>query len=247
MKKNKPFFKTWWFWLVFIAAGIIGGVTTGNKDKTEDHSATITALATPMVTAKPTTESSPSPATEPTSRPTAEPASASTLSPSAEAAVLPSQATSADQVPLSVAGVLDYTANLTGKSFIKDVNVGTDNITVTFFETYQAYKEANPNSGITNEDYIDYFSTGDQINKLLMEETSRLFKQFPGAASIDMVIPFDGKIYSVALTQGEIEQFYNVDFSTLTSNDIWREKVSNPHFNKRDRQQFVEQFVQVNE
>ncbi|WP_438491664.1 hypothetical protein [Paenibacillus sp. IHBB 3054] len=246
MKKNKPFYKIWWFWVVLIAAGIIGLVTTGNEDKSDDHTASITALATPMVTAKPTTESSPSPATESTSKATAEPTTVPTLSPSAERTVNPTQATSADQVPLSADEVLAYTANLTSKTFIKDVNVGTDNITVTFFETYQAYKEANPTSGITKEDYIDYFSTGDQINKLLMEETSRLFAQFPGAASIDMVIPYDGKIYSVALTQGEIERFYNVDFSTLASNEIWREKVSNPHFNKRDRQQFVEQFVQVN-
>lgn len=246
MKKNKPFYNIWWFWVVLIAAGIIGLVTTGNEDKSDDHTASITALATAMVTAKPTTESSPSPATKPTTKSTAEPATAPTPSPSAERTANPTQATSADQVPLSADEVLAFTANLTGKTFIKDVIVGTDNITVTFFETYQAYKEANPTSGITNEDYIDYFSTGDQINKLLMEETSQLFAQFHGAASIDMVIPYDGKIYSVALTQGEIERFYNVDFSTLASNGMWRENVSKPHFNKRDRQQFVEQFVQVN-
>lgn len=81
MKKNKPFYKIWWFWVVLIAAGIIGLVTTGNEDKSDDPTASITALATPMVTAKPTTESSPSPATEPTSKATAEPTTAPPLHP----------------------------------------------------------------------------------------------------------------------------------------------------------------------
>lgn len=127
--------------MVLVAVSIIGLVTLGNDDKSDDHTSSITALATPMVTAKPTTESSPSPATKPTTKPTAEPTTAPPLSPSAERTVNATQATSADQVPLSADEVLAFTANLTGKTFIKDVNVGTDNITVTFLRLTKHIKK----------------------------------------------------------------------------------------------------------
>ncbi|MFF2907355.1 hypothetical protein [Paenibacillus sp. NPDC057934] len=169
-----------------------------------------------------------------------------TTAPTAEVTSESTQVKDADQVPLSKDDVLAYAANLTGGTFIQKVDVGTDNIRVEYFSNFKEFQDAKPNSNITKERYEDYFSTGDKINKLLMEETSRLFKQFPGAASIDMIVPFAGKTYSVALTKGEVESFYNVDFSTLTSNEIWREKISDPHFKKADRQKFADAFVKVN-
>ncbi|OKP97762.1 hypothetical protein [Paenibacillus sp. P46E] len=229
---KKPFYKNWLFWAIIIIVGGIIGLTTNDKDTVDQAEPAATEKAQPTVV-----ETTPEPTTIPTEAPTVKP----TIQPT----TAPTQAISADQVPLSKDEVLAYTANLTGKTFIKEVKVGTDSISVIFFKNFKEYKDANPNSGIKNEDYVNYFATGDQINKLLMQETSRLFKQFPGTATVDMTIPYDGKTYSVDLTKGAVESFYNVDFSTLTSNEIWREKISGPHFNKGDRQKFVEKFVTV--
>lgn len=230
---KKKVYKNWWFWIALIL--VIGAIGSMGDDKeTADQ-------AMPPATVEPSqavlAEATIVPATEPTVEPTVEPS----IQPPAE----PTQEAASDQIPLSKDEVLAYTANLTGRTFIKEVKVGTDNISVIFFNDFNEYKDANQNSGLTEEDYIDYFSTGDQIHKLLMQETSRLFKQFPGTASVDMTLPYDGKTYSVDLTKGEIESFYNVDFSRLTSDEVWREKISDPHFNKSDRQKFADQFVTV--
>ncbi|MHA6529128.1 hypothetical protein [Paenibacillus sp. BAC0078] len=227
---KKPFYKQWIFWVIVIVVGGTVGLINGNDRPTEQAAPIATLEAQPAVVES-----------EPTAMPTEEP----TVEPSTQPTKAPTQAAAADQVPLPKDEVLAYTANLTGKTFIKEVAVGTDSISVIFFKDFEEYKDANPNSGITNEDYVDYFATGDQINKLLMQETSRLFKQFPGTAKVDMTIPYDGKTYSVDLTKGEVESLYNVDFSTLTSNEVWREKISDPHFNKEDRQKFIDKFVTV--
>ncbi len=148
--------------------------------------------------------------------------------------------------------VLAYAGILRGSSFIKDVNVGKNDISITFFSSFKQYKAANPQSQVTNSDYQDYFSTGDEINKILMEESTRLLKEFPAANEIKMTLPYGGDTYSIDLKKDEAEKFYGgVDFDTLKTSDPtggnaeWRAQISNKYFNDSDRQRFVDQFVKV--
>ena len=142
--------------------------------------------------------------------------------------------------------VLDYTANITGAPFLKEVIVGDKNIDVQFHDTFESYKSAKPQSKVSKEDYIEYFSTGDQINKILMEESVRLLKQFTAADNVSITVPFEGKTYSVKLEKSVAETYFNVDFDTLNSDpEAWRSELSNKYFNKKDRQAFVDEFVQV--
>ncbi len=148
--------------------------------------------------------------------------------------------------------VLTYTGILRGSTFIKDVNVGKNDISITFFSNFKQYKVANPQSEVRNNDYQDYFSTGDEINKILMEESTRLLKEFPAANEIKMTLPFDGDTYSIDLQEDAAKQFYGgVDFDTLKASDPtggnaeWRVQISNKYFNESERQRFVSQFVKV--
>ncbi|WP_322924612.1 hypothetical protein [Paenibacillus campi] len=141
--------------------------------------------------------------------------------------------------------VLDYVANIRGRSFLKNVTVGQQDISIAFHSNYKEYKAANPQSGITETDYIEYFSTGDEINKILMEESTRLLKEFPAANEIKMTLPFEGKTYSVDLTKEAAEKFYNgIDFDTLKANGGWGQ-ISNKYFNDTDRQRFAQEFIKV--
>lgn len=237
---NKPFYKRWVFWVIVIVVGGTIGLLTGNDDPADQAAPAATEEAQP-VAAAPTIE----PTAKPTTAPTEQPEASPTTEPAKEASSEPATTIDADQVPLKEQEVLDYTINLTGKTFIKKVNVGTDSIAVDFFKDFKEYKEENPASAITEAEYKDYFSTGDQINQILMEETTRLFKQFPGAATVDMTIPFEGKSYSVSLTKGQIEEFYKIDFSTLTSDDEWRGLIANPFFDDENRKKFVNEFVSI--
>lgn len=154
---------------------------------------------------------------------------------------------------LNKEAVLTYAGILRGSPFIKDVNVGKNDISIAYFSSFKQYKAANPQSQITQNIYNDYFSTGDTINKILMEESTRLLKEFPAANEIKITLPFGGDTYSIDLKEDEAQQFYGgVDFDTLKTNDPidgnaeWRAQIGDKYFNKADRQKFVDQFVQVN-
>ncbi|MEK3770099.1 hypothetical protein MKY14_16225 [Paenibacillus sp. FSL R5-0887] len=232
---KKPFYKKWVFWVIVIVVGGIIGIV--NK---EDASIE-------QVTPAPTEEVQLA-VVEPTTNPTAEPIEEASDAPTEASETMdpsPKPGVEVTTEPLDEVKVLDYTINLTGKTFIKNIDVGKDYIKVNFFKDFKEYKKENTGSMITEAEYKDYFSTGDQINKILMEESSRLFKEFHGASSIGISIPFEGKTYSVSLTKEEVEKFYEVDFNTLTSDDEWRGRISNPFFNDEDRGMFVAKFVDV--
>ncbi|WP_145148446.1 hypothetical protein [Paenibacillus xylanexedens] len=142
--------------------------------------------------------------------------------------------------------VLAYTANIRGRTFVKEVLVGDHNINVVFHDTFENYKSSNPESGVSEEDYVQYFATGDEINKILMEESLRLLKQFIDADNIVITVPFEGKTHSVDLKKSVAETYFNVDFTTLNSDpEAWKSELSSKFFNKNDRQKFVDEFVQV--
>ncbi len=184
----------------------------------------------------------------------AEPAPSTTSSQSVQASKVetPSNAqpassdTTETTQTLDKEAVLTYTSILRGSNFIKEVNVGKNTISITFFSSFKQYQAVNPQSEVTKNNYQDYFSTGDAINKILMEESTRLLKEFPAANLIKMTLPFDDKVYSVELTKEAAEKFYNgIDFSTLKSSNGWS-AISNNYFNDTDRQHFVDRFIKVN-
>ncbi|WP_411347500.1 hypothetical protein [Paenibacillus sp. WLX2291] len=149
--------------------------------------------------------------------------------------------------------VLTYAGMLRGSPFIKDVNVGKNDISIAYFSSFKQYKAANPQSQATQSIYDDYFSTGDIIKKILMEESTRLLKEFPAANEIKMTVPFNGETYSIDLKEDEAKKFYGgVDFDTLKTSDPsdgnsqWRVQISDKYFNDADRKRFVDEFLKVN-
>lgn len=147
--------------------------------------------------------------------------------------------------------VLDYTANMRGRVFLKEVQVSEHDISVSYHPGFKEYKAVNPDSVFTEEDYTNYFSSGDEINKIMMEESARLLKEFPAANEIKISLPFEGKTYSIDLQEDAAEAFFGVDFDTLKASDPtggnaeWRAQVSDKYFNEADRQRFVNEFVTV--
>ncbi|QWU13616.1 hypothetical protein SAMN04487895_103293 [Paenibacillus sophorae] len=253
---KKPIYTRWWFWvlLVIIALGIIQVVNTGKQTtQTALPSASPTsagsqepspeASVTPSTTLVPgvSAENSAAPSESPSSALPATTTPAATVQPSA----VPSQAVSADQVPLPKQEVLAYTRQLKSSPFIRDVGIGTDNIEIHFFNSFAEYKKANPSKKLTSSDYTDEFSSVDAVNGILMEESTRLFRQFPGTASIDITLPYKGKTYSVSLTKGSVEKFYNADLDSIKTDQQWRDQISGPFFTKDYRDQFAKRFVKV--
>lgn len=242
VKTQKPIYKKWWAWLIAII--VIGGI--GNMlDGDEETAAPATAVEQAAVPAE-AADATPEPAEEPAEEtPVAEepavevPAVGSVAEPAAADKTLDKQA------------VFDYTANMRGGTFLKKVLVGEHDINVEYQPDFDSYKAENPQSMITEEEYIQYFSTDDQINKVMMEESARLLKEFPAANEIRISLPFEGNTYSVDLLENAAETFFDVDFDTLKASDPtggnaeWRAQVSDKYFNDIDRQRFVDEFVNV--
>ena len=50
---------------------------------------------------------------------------------------------------------------------------------ITFHDSFASYKSAKPDSNVTEEQYKQYFSTGDAIKKMFVSEPARYLRQFP--------------------------------------------------------------------
>lgn len=251
MKGNagKPWYKKWWIWLIIVV--VVGGIGNAIDGEEETAEPVVQDAAKPVVRTEPAadTNESADPVEEPVTEPDEEPAAEPTPveAPAEEPVAEPKSAGEA----LDQQAVLDYTANMRGRTFLKEVQVGEHDISVEYQPDFEAYKAENPQSMITEEDYVEYFSTGDEIHKIMMEESARLLKEFPAANEIKISLPFEGKTYSVDLQEDAAETFFDVDFDTLKASDPtggnaeWRAQVSDKYFNATDRQRFVDEFVTV--
>ncbi|WP_025702319.1 hypothetical protein [Paenibacillus forsythiae] len=148
-------------------------------------------------------------------------------------------------MPLPKQEVLAYTRQMNGSPFVREVSVGTDNIEIRFFGSFAEYKQANPGTKLTAADYSDKLGSVNAVHAILMEESTRLFREFPGMASIDITLPYKGKTYSVSLTKGSVEKFYNTDLDSIKSDQQWREQISGPFFTRDYQDQFAKRFVKV--
>ncbi|QNR70174.1 hypothetical protein IAQ67_14610 [Paenibacillus peoriae] len=118
---------------------------------------------------------------------------------------------------------------------------------IDFYGTYSDYKKGNPSGLIKKEEYEDYFSTK-EIQKILVGESARLLRQFPDLNAISIVLPFDGKTYSIDLDRSSINNFLGYKIESLSTEDrSWNDKFSDPYiYDKSNRQKFFDTFVKTN-
>lgn len=220
---KKSIFKKWWFWVgVVVFIGLFNAAFNNEEKMTTNNDTPIESNETS--------------------------AQVNTEVVANNSAAQGDNSTSENKVsePLNKQAVIDYTSNMSGRSFLQGVEVGEHEINVKFHDDYKSYKAKNPKSAITEEDYVQYLGTGDEINKILMEESARLLKQFPSANTVQITIPFDGKINDVKLDRAAAEKYFSVDFDALnTDPDAWRSQLSDKYFNDTERNKFVNEFVKV--
>ncbi|WP_059040600.1 hypothetical protein [Paenibacillus rubinfantis] len=86
------------------------------------------------------------------------------------------------------------------------------------------------------------------MNKALMEESTRLFREFPALASVQVSLPFQGKTYYVDVTKQEIEDYFDVNFADLHEDetlDKWKSEVAEQYFTEEERGKYAEKFIKV--
>ncbi|EHQ90204.1 hypothetical protein [Desulfosporosinus youngiae] len=138
-----------------------------------------------------------------------------------------------------------YVPNIKGGSFIKQAEIKDNSATILFVKDYAELKSVKPENKITEDDYKNYWSKGDAINKTLSIETVRLFKEFEGLSKINMVLPFQGKEYNLSVDRKAVEEFFNLDLTSLKQTDKWQNDFLAKYDNTEERAKFVQKFVQT--
>jgi hypothetical protein len=118
-------------------------------------------------------------------------------------------------------------------TYLKSAVVEENKITVTYKYSKNVEKD------------VQYFETGDKINKVLMEDPFRIIRNYSNVNQIHIDVVNESETYYVDITKEQLENFLGFKMSTIKDNDEWVSKVSNPIFTKEKRQAYVNQYVRV--
>ncbi|UYX50603.1 hypothetical protein M3Y14_18830 [Bacillus thuringiensis] len=142
---------------------------------------------------------------------------------------------------------ISYAQNIRGGNFIKDMKLNNKEAEITFHDSFASYKSTKPDSNVTEEQYKQYFSTGDAIEKMFVSEPARLLRQFPDLNTVKITLPFDGKTYSTNLDRNSLNTYLGFKIEDLKVEDkSWVKKFNDPYvYNKTKRKAFFTKFVTV--
>ncbi|MDG2784232.1 hypothetical protein P7M26_24850 [Vibrio parahaemolyticus] len=142
---------------------------------------------------------------------------------------------------------ISYAQNIRGGNFIKDMKLNNKEAEFIFHDSFASYKSAKPDSNVTEEQYKQYFSTGDAIEKMFVSEPARLLRQFPDLNTVKMTLPFDGKTYTTSLDRNSLNTYLGFKIEDLKVEDkSWVKKFNDPYvYDKAKRNAFFKKFVTV--
>uniref|UniRef100_UPI001F55D8B9 hypothetical protein n=1 Tax=Bacillus cereus group sp. BfR-BA-01309 TaxID=2920286 RepID=UPI001F55D8B9 len=142
---------------------------------------------------------------------------------------------------------ISYAQNIRGGNFIKDMKLNNKEAEITFHDSFASYKSTKPDSNVTEEQYKQYFSTGDAIEKMFVSEPARLLRQFPDLNTVKMTLPFDGKTYTTSLERNGLNTYLGFKIEDLKVEDkSWVKKFNDPYvYDKTKRKAFFKKFVTV--
>lgn len=158
-----------------------------------------------------------------------------------------------NEAPIETVGVADENeviANaeiMTGGTFIKSVSLVDNVAVIDFYDNFDAYKAANPDSNVTEEDYKLYFETSDTIDRILVTESVRLLRKTPALSGVKTTLPFEGKLYTIDLNRNSLTEYLGFDVGELAENKDWNEKFMVPYGDDdTNRKKLFNQFGTVN-
>lgn len=132
-------------------------------------------------------------------------------------------------------------SRLRGGGSVKNVELTHGKASISYVKNYSEYKELNPQSNVTEEYLKEYWSSGNAIQKTLVESSVKLMKNLDFINEVEITIPFENKIYNIDVKKEELEKFIGKDFSEITN--TWTESFIDPYvYNKKGRQEFYNKF-----
>ena len=150
---------------------------------------------------------------------------------------------------ISTQTMVDYlreARSITGQTFVRDSHVDPDgDAVIVFFHDFDEYRQDRPTSRITESMFEQYFASGDRIHKTLLLDSVRILRNLPALRSIEIVVPFDGAVYSVELTRVETEEYFGIDLLELAYDPSkWVRFASDFGYDADQQQGFFRRFGQ---
>lgn len=141
----------------------------------------------------------------------------------------------------------EFGDSITGGAFVKTTAFDGDKGIMIFHPNHASYKEENPDSNVSEEDYSNYFNTGDAIEKIMVGESVRILREFPEMNAIAITLPFEGQTYKVNLEREAANEYLGLKIEDLSVKDgSWTDKFTEPYlYDEDNRKEFFYKFIQV--
>lgn len=137
---------------------------------------------------------------------------------------------------------------ITGAPFIQFASIFSTydeykKVTIKYISSFDEYVKENKEGKITNDDYQEYFWTGDKINKILAIEPARILNKFPETDEVEIVLPFNDKINKVSVKRKHLNQYLGYKIEHLSfKKQTWHEKFLKDVSSKAQRAKLIKQF-----
>ncbi|WP_026696146.1 hypothetical protein [Peribacillus kribbensis] len=116
--------------------------------------------------------------------------------------------------------------SMEGGAFIKEHRIENNhNAVILFVKDYEEFKQKNPSSSITEEKYDSFWSKESAVQKLLIDQSSRMIKRFSFLNTVYMEAPVKGVVYSVQLSRERAEKIPD-DLSFAERNKLAEELIT---------------------
>ncbi|MCT6513226.1 hypothetical protein OQZ55_11915 [Bacillus subtilis] len=134
--------------------------------------------------------------------------------------------------------ISEYLKIINGASFVEKWKVNDDVVFIEYFSSYRHYKDINKGSNITEEDFENYFNTGDKILKIVIGEPARIFREFSSVSAVIIKL----QEISYYITRASLDSLTNLNISDLSTEDeSWRNFANEHIYNKLNRQKLYSQ------
>ncbi|RAS75803.1 hypothetical protein [Priestia endophytica] len=147
-------------------------------------------------------------------------------------------------------GIKQHLKIITGAPFIKSSSIfytydEYKKVVINYIASFDEYVRDEKKSEMTNDDYQQYFWSGDKINKILSIEPARILNKFPETNEVDIILPFNGKTHKVFVKRESLNQYLGYKIEDLSFKEhTWHEKFLKDTASKHQRVAFVKQFSQ---
>ncbi|MBU8732548.1 hypothetical protein KM915_21090 [Cytobacillus oceanisediminis] len=146
----------------------------------------------------------------------------------------------------------DFLNVMTSKTFIKNaiVDKGTKTLFIYYYSSFEEYIELNPFSKVVKEQYIDYFGTGDKIEKIVVLEPARILRDFKDIEKVCINLNYQGVFYEAEVDRDKLNDLIGFNISDLSpDNDSWRVRFSDVYgygIENNQRRILFNHFIKIN-